>query len=119
MLTIRRKDPQNAILSSKHWRLYERFEGSPLHAAFVARIEGHLEQEAIYSRQVGSQILQAIEVEAPELLESYDQDSIGGLFGMTLWNVLAKRPENWYWIHDDSREGDRASIYFRGKPRMG
>lgn len=86
-----------------------------MHAAFVARIEGYLGQEAIYSRRVGSDIIQAVQAQAPELLEPYDQESIGGLFGMTLWNYLTKQSENWYWIHDDSRDGERASIYFRVK----
>ena len=60
------------------------FEGSPLHRAFVARLEPYLKQVAIYSRQIGSKTLSAMQVEELELLADYDRDEVGGLLGMTV-----------------------------------
>lgn len=106
---------QPAIGRGEHWRLFERFVGSYLHAAIVKELQSHLDGDAINSPLVGSRILQKIR--APELLNGYSEEDTGGLFGMTLWNLVAQHPAEWLFYASlaDPLDGVTGTVYFRPK----
>ncbi|MBI5877047.1 MAG: hypothetical protein HZB53_05290 [Chloroflexi bacterium] len=87
---------QRAIGQRDHWDLFRIFQGSPFHLAIVRELEPYLSGEKIYSVEAGSSILAKLETEVPHVVEAYPHDVRGGLFGMTLWNLLAQRQEDWY-----------------------
>ncbi len=105
---------QNSIGTREYWRAFEAFDGSPLHAALVQAIAPYLNHESINSMQIGSTTLSRLETESPELFRPYQHDEIGGLFGMTLWNIIAERPEDWR-FYRLTNEMDEAwgTVYFR------
>ena len=107
--------PQSAILRSEHWRLFERFVGSPLHTDIVAELQAYLAGEAIDSSQVGSQILKKIQGKSPQLFDAWPSDDTGGLFGMTVWNLLAKHSASWRFYPKKAGAPDdmTGTIYFR------
>jgi hypothetical protein len=105
-------DLMDAVGQGEHWKLFEHFEGAPLHAAFLKELQAYLDQDRINSSRVGFEILSRIGDRDPELLRSYDQ--LDGLFGMTLWNLLAQREEAWFFYPHEERKG---RTYFRSTSR--
>jgi len=105
----------------EHWKLFRRFEGSDLHQAMVLKIANHLQKEMLYSSWLGSEILKQLEKEYPNLFEPYQSESgrqvISGLFGMTLWNVLADHGDSWYFHQPkiDSLDELTGTYYFKNK----
>lgn len=109
--------PQPPIGQQEHWRLFERFVGSELHTAIVSKLRSYLDGDHIDSPQVGSQVLRAIRTEAPDYLDSYSVEAAGGLFGMTLWNLLAEHSARWmfYPKKADAHDDVTGTVYFRAK----
>lgn len=106
---------QSAVGKKEHWHLFEQFQGSDLHAAIVAGLHGYLERHEIDSSIAGSEILERIESASPYLLDEYSQDISGGLFGMTLWNLLAKHSARWCFVPKkaDPLDDVTGTFYFR------
>jgi hypothetical protein len=106
---------QSSIGTKGHWRQFEAFQGSQLHAVIVADLQRYLECKHIDSSIVGSEILGQIASTSPHLLDQYSQDDAGGLFGMTLWNLLANDSSRWsfYPKKADPIENVAGTIYFR------
>jgi len=102
---------QNAIGHREHWNQFERFQGSSLHAAFKAELDPYLDKQTINSARAGSEILTRIESQSPHLLQPYHPDQVAGLFGMTLWNLLAEHSASWCFYREPSPT--RGMIYFR------
>ena len=99
-----------------YWQGFRRFVRSDLHEAFLAEISRCLNQECLNSRWLCSQILKKLQGEQPNLFERFGQEQVSGLFGMTLWNYIAQRTEDWYFTgnFDDSDEMIGV-FYFRKK----
>ena len=105
---------QNCIGQREHWNQFQRFEGSTLHSAIVAELRSFLHEGAVYSRRVGAQVLAKIEAQSPDLLETYHEDELGGLLGMTLWNLVAKDAAEWrFWREPGSTEETGGYVYFQ------
>jgi hypothetical protein len=64
----------------------------------VVRIEKHTSEQFIDSSALGSRIIRQIESDDPDLLAGYSEEQVGSLFGMTLWNVLARGSKQWYFL---------------------
>lgn len=105
---------QPSIGQREHWNLFRRFQHSALHTAFRTKLQPYLDGEQIDSRVTGRTILEAVRAESPQLLASYHDDQLGGLFGMTLWNLLAERPEDWrFYRMSDTWNETQWTTYFR------
>jgi hypothetical protein len=108
--------PQPAIGRQQHWDLFRAMQGSPLCEAIVAELQPYLDERAVDSTVVGSKVLAAIERREPQLLQALDQDEVGGLFGMVLWNHPVGRPEpSYFYPKATSGEEHGGTMYFRKK----
>ncbi len=110
---------QPSVGKSDHWRLFVQFQESDLHTAIVTELQSYLNRRAIDSSIAGSEILDELSTTSPHLFDDFLSDQVGGLFGMTLWNLLAEQPEQWYFV---SKQGDplddpAGKSYFRPEPR--
>jgi len=107
-------NPQPLTGTRAHWRQFEDFQRSPLHKEFERRITPHLSEEQLDSSRLGSDILSKIEADSPNLLEEYQFEDVGSLFGMTLWNILAQHSESWRFFRAPREPGEiRGMIYDR------
>lgn len=106
---------QDSVLKKEHWRLFEEIQGSDLHSAIIAKLQIYLEQGVIDSSIAGSEILGQIRSASPQLLEEYSEEITGGLFGMTLWNLLAEHQTHWcfYRKGGDPLDSPAGMTYFR------
>lgn len=109
---------QNTVGKKEYWKAFHRFENSKLHGVIVKKLEALVDgSDTLNSMHIGSNILTEITTNQPDLLEKYEEQGLGGLFGMTMWNYLAKADSSWYFhreskAHDDQKTG---TIYFRRK----
>lgn len=78
-----------------HWKSFERFEGKDLHTLFVSEIKKVVKKrKTINSSILGAEIIERLRKEKPIAFEGFFRKKlIGRLFGMTLWNELAKQDE--------------------------
>ena len=110
---------QNAIGRKDYWRRFEGFYGTQLHRLFVdeiiAIIEKHTSGGVIDSRQYAKTVLTKLERSSPELMNEWDSEELAGLFGMTMWNVIANYPESWHFYRTIGKDGElRGTQYWRG-----
>ena len=112
------KEKQNPIGIRPYWRKFEKFLGTELHQIFVDEItnviEKHTSKGAIDSRQHAKIILTKLEQLTPELINEWGEEEVASLFGMTMWNVIARHPDDWYFYRtlNDSEEL-RGTQYWR------
>lgn len=106
-----------AVLTGEHWQMFDPFSRLPLYAAIVAELEGYLTENVLDSSIVGSQILRRIRERWPEVFDGYPEEVTGGLFGMVLWNMLARQDVAWRFMSKGVDElGDpTGKVYFRGR----
>lgn len=108
---------QEPIGRREHWRLFERFIGSPLHELFISEIEQILDSTSINSSIAGKEILTKLEKSNEEAFEGINPNDNGGLFGMTLWNFLVLHDDDWLFTSiDNDSVNVRGKIYRRGSP---
>lgn len=110
---------QQAIGRNEYWRRFEYFQGTELHSLFVKEIKSIIEQcpkeGKIDSRQATKEILTKFEQIHFDILSEWDSETLAGLFGMTLWNVLATHPERWHFYRTIGKDGEmRGTLYWRG-----
>ena len=109
--------PQLTVGRRSWWQLFERFQGSELHAELCARTQPCVaSRDYIHSGHLGAEILSDLERVNPTLLRSFPAEVVGPLFGMTLWNLLAMSAEgeDWLFINESAEEGELgATEYFR------
>jgi len=106
---------QNPIGRADHWRRFEAFQGSNLHRAFEREIRAIVQQtrigKTIDSRDVTKSILTDLQATNPELFIEWN-DGLAGLFGMTMWNVIARESEDWYCHFIDSEPGEFRGVWY-------
>lgn len=106
-----KQDPTGKAL---HWKSFSKFQESDLYKLFCNKINTMLKKDSIESRLAGTIIIEKLKATNEELIST--QKNVSGLFGMTLWNVIAKRPEKWYFttVEGDDR-GYTSTNYWRKK----
>jgi hypothetical protein len=104
----------NAIGSREYWRLFPPFQNRPLYAAIVEALDSYVEdKDVIDSSWAGSEILNKLQSESPDLFEGEDREWTGSLFGMTLWNYFFNRPDDWTFSPKENvNEEIEAYFYF-------
>lgn len=100
-----------------HWKFFEKFENSDLHKLFRKEINKMvLERDTIDSKLAGAIIIENLKKDHKDLITR--QKNVTGLFGMTLWNILAQEDDNWYFSKEESDErGITGTNYWRDIPR--
>jgi len=109
---------QNEVGRREYWRRFESFAGSPLYDIFVAEIEAAITQNVhgsvVDSRQQTREVLTRLEITHPDLLRNWDNEELAGLFGMTMWNVIALHPDDWCFYRTIGSDGElRGTQYWR------
>lgn len=90
------KEQKRPIGQEKHWEeLFKPYEGSEFHVVMVEAIKAEINGDTIDSRRLGSKALPKIEKSHPDLFNQCSYADRASLFGMTLWNILAKSEERW------------------------
>lgn len=109
----------NAIGAEEQWQLFRLYQNTKLHQDLVGsiskEIEAHPEQE-IRSRQLGAKLLGQVDLNSYAGTNSSGMttESLGGFFGMVLWNHLADSDQDWVFYPDKDQAGNSAGmVYFR------
>ena len=105
---------QSAIGHGDHWRTFPAFIETPLHQAFVQETRALLGQDRIDSRIEGQKIIDALRAHHARHFESYSEEQVGGLWGMTLWHFMDEQPEDWTFYRpvDAFDETHRWTVYW-------
>jgi len=97
-----------------HWKRFERFEGSTLHKLFVSEIKKILNRKNINSSIAGMNIIEKLRESNPDAYQGHLRKWIGGLFGMSLWNIMAKQEDEWTFRRLNKKErGSPGQLYRR------
>ena len=108
--------PQAPIGRKSHWLTFGRFQGSALHTAIWVQIEREAKKGYVHSGHLGAKHLSELRNTGSVALAAWAPESVGPLFGMSVWNFLALTPadEVWYFKTEPSDEHSLgATEYFR------
>ena len=101
---------QKAVGVRDHWNLFDAYEDTPLHLLIKTTIEERLNREEIInSRLFGKKILADKLEQIATHNTSLTRNQVSSLYGMILWNTLAKHSEDWTFCKEEKKSPSSSS----------